>query len=74
MEPGLESRYYFETPALEAPFAYGVHLAEVEVDAETGAVDICRYVVVNDCGRLINPMIVEGQIVGGIAQGGRRAA
>jgi len=69
MEPGLESRYYFETPALEAPFAYGVHLAEVEVDAETGAVDICRYVVVNDCGRLINPMIVEGQIVGGIAQG-----
>lgn len=67
MEPGLEARFYFETH--DAPFAYGVHLAEVEVEPETGAVKICRYVVVNDCGRLINPMIVEGQIVGGIAQG-----
>ncbi len=67
MEPGLEARYYFETH--DAPFAYGVHLAEVEVEAETGAVDIRRYLVVNDCGRQINPMIVEGQIVGGIAQG-----
>ena len=67
MEAGLEARYYFET--MEAPFAYGVHLAEVEVDPDTGAVQICRYVVVNDCGRLINPMIVDGQIAGGIAQG-----
>ena len=67
MEPGLESRYYYETH--DAPFAFGVHLAEVEVEPETGHVDIKRYVVVNDCGRLINPMIVDGQIVGGIAQG-----
>ena len=67
MEPGLEARYYFETN--DAPFAYGVHLAKVEVGPETGAVDIRRYVVVNDCGRLINPLIVEDQIVGGIAQG-----
>ena len=67
MEPGLEVRHYFET--LDAPFAFGVHIAEVEVEPETGDVDIKRYVVVNDCGRLINPMIVDGQIVGGIAQG-----
>ena len=67
MEPGLEARHYFET--LDAPFAFGVHIAEVEVEPETGDVDIKRYVVVNDCGRLINPMIVDGQIVGGIAQG-----
>ena len=67
MEPGLEARYYYET--MDAPFAFGVHLAEVEVEPETGHVEITRYVVVNDCGRLINPMIVDGQIVGGIAQG-----
>ena len=67
MEPGLEARYYYET--MDAPFAFGVHLAEVEVEPETGHVEITRYVVVNDCGCLINPMIVDGQIVGGIAQG-----
>ena len=67
MEPGLEARYYFEKK--EAPFSYGVHLAEVDVDRETGDVKLRRYVVVNDCGRMINPMIVEGQIAGGIAQG-----
>jgi len=67
MEPGLEIRHYFETHA--APFSYAVHLAEVDVDPATGGVTVVRYVVVNDCGKLINPMIVEGQIVGGIAQG-----
>ena len=67
MEPGLEARYYFETH--DAPFSYGAHLAEVEVEPETGNVKVCRYVVVNDCGKLINPMIVDGQIAGGIAQG-----
>src|SRR6185503_802354 len=50
-------------------FASGVHLAVVEVDPLTGAVTILRYVVVHDCGRVINPLIVEGQIQGGIAQG-----
>jgi carbon-monoxide dehydrogenase large subunit len=58
MEPGLEARYYFEKK--EAPFSYGVHVAEVEIDRETGDVKLSRYVVVNDCGRMINPMIVEG--------------
>lgn len=54
-----------------AALAYGagVHLAEVEVDAETGAVRLLRYVVVHDSGREINPRIVEGQITGGVAQG-----
>jgi carbon-monoxide dehydrogenase large subunit len=66
-EPGLEARYYFEKK--QSPFANGVHIAEVEVDPETGDVELSRYVVVNDCGRMINPMIVEGQIAGGIAQG-----
>jgi carbon-monoxide dehydrogenase large subunit len=67
MEPGLEARYYFEKK--QSPFSSGVHVAEVEVERETGDVKIRRYVVVNDCGRMINPMIVEGQIAGGIAQG-----
>ena len=67
MEPGLEVRYYFEKK--QSPFSYGVHVAEVDIDRETGDVKLSRYVVVNDCGRMINPMIVEGQIAGGIAQG-----
>jgi carbon-monoxide dehydrogenase large subunit len=67
MEPSLEARYYFENK--QSPFSYGVHIAEVEVERETGDVKLRRYVVVNDCGRMINPMIVEGQIAGGIAQG-----
>jgi aerobic carbon-monoxide dehydrogenase large subunit len=67
MEPGLEARHYHEQH--ETPFSFGVHLCEVEVEPETGRVNIRRYIVVNDCGRMINPMIVEGQIAGGIAQG-----
>ncbi len=50
-------------------FANGVHAVQVEVDRETGRVAVTRYVVVHDCGRLINPAIVEGQIRGGVAQG-----
>ena len=67
MEPSLEARHYFETHA--SPYSYGVHAAVVEVDAETGRAQVRRYVAVSDAGRLINPTIVEGQIVGGIAQG-----
>lgn len=67
MPPGLEARYYFESES--PPFAYGVHAVVVDVDPETGAVRLDRYVVVSDSGRLINPTIAEGQIVGGIAQG-----
>ena len=67
MEPGLEARFYFEHD--DPPFAYGVHAVVVDVDSETGAVRLDRYVVVSDAGRLINPTIAEGQIVGGLAQG-----
>jgi carbon-monoxide dehydrogenase large subunit len=50
-------------------YAYGTHVAEVEVDPETGHVKVVNYVVVHDCGTLINPMIVDGQIDGGVAHG-----
>ena len=66
-EPGLESMQNFIPPALT--YGLGCHAVEVEVDIETCGVRILRYVVVNDCGRVINPMIVEGQIVGGVAHG-----
>jgi carbon-monoxide dehydrogenase large subunit len=64
-EPGLESLQNFIPPALT--YGLGCHAVEVEVDIETCGVRILRYVVVNDSGRLVNPMIVEGQIVGGVA-------
>jgi carbon-monoxide dehydrogenase large subunit len=62
-EPGLESMQSFLPSALT--YGMGCHAVEVEVDIETGRVRILHYVVVNDSGRLINPMIVEGQLVGG---------
>ena len=67
LAPGLEHTAYF-TPD-QAVYANGTHVAEVEVDIETGAVSITRYTVAHDCGRVINPMIVDGQIVGGVAHG-----
>jgi carbon-monoxide dehydrogenase large subunit len=67
MAPGLDETYFFD-PA-DMPFAYGTHLAVVEVDAETGQVALLRHVVVDDCGRIINPLLVEGQVHGGAAQG-----
>jgi CO/xanthine dehydrogenase Mo-binding subunit len=66
-EPGLEARDYYSP--VRSTFASGMHAAVVEVDPELGTVAIRRYVVVHDCGPLINPMIVEGQIHGGVAQG-----
>jgi aerobic carbon-monoxide dehydrogenase large subunit len=63
----IESRGYADQPAMT--FASGVHGAIVEVDPDTGGVRIVRYVVVHDCGRMVNPTIVEGQILGGLAQG-----
>ncbi|MBI2879421.1 MAG: xanthine dehydrogenase family protein [Candidatus Rokubacteria bacterium] len=66
-EPGLEASGYYAPP--QATFAHGCHAAVVEVDVETGQVRLLRYVVHHDCGVLINPTIVEGQIHGGIAQG-----
>jgi aerobic carbon-monoxide dehydrogenase large subunit len=66
-EPGLEARDYYSP--VRSTFASGMHAAVVEVDPDTGAIDVLRYAVVHDCGPLINPMIVEGQIQGGVAQG-----
>ncbi len=67
LEPGLEARHYFQTPS--PTFASGVQVAVVEVRPETGAVEILDYVSVSDAGPLINPLIAEAQIQGGIAQG-----
>ena len=67
MEPGLEATVYYDPPNFTFPF--GTHIAEVEIDGETGAVRLERYSACDDCGRQINPMIVEGQLHGGIAQG-----
>jgi CO/xanthine dehydrogenase Mo-binding subunit len=66
-EPGLEATAYFGPD--RGSTASGVHAMLVEVDVETAEVAIRRYVVVHDCGRVINPVIVEGQIHGGVAQG-----
>jgi CO/xanthine dehydrogenase Mo-binding subunit len=66
-EPGLESTQYFG-PAKGAT-ANGVHAAIIEVDPETFDLKILKYVVVHDCGTVINPLILEGQIHGGVAQG-----
>jgi carbon-monoxide dehydrogenase large subunit len=66
-EPGLESTAYFGPD--RGSTASGVHAMIVEVDPETAIVDIKRYLVVHDCGTIINPMLVEGQIHGGVAQG-----
>jgi carbon-monoxide dehydrogenase large subunit len=66
-EPGLESMQSFLPSALT--YGGGCHAVEVEVDIETCGVRILRYVVVNDCGRIINPMMVEGQLAGGTAHG-----
>lgn len=65
--PGLEGTDFYSP--LRSTFANGMHAVEVEVDPETSDVRILRYAVVHDCGTLINPMIVEGQIMGGVAQG-----
>ena len=67
MEPYLDETAYHDTPNCTFPF--GTHIAIVEVDEETGVIDLVRYVAVDDVGNKINPMIVEGQIHGGIAQG-----
>jgi CO/xanthine dehydrogenase Mo-binding subunit len=65
--PGLNATEYF-SPA-SGVFGFGMHAAEVEIDAATCDVRILRYVVGHDCGRIINPIIVEGQMYGGVAQG-----
>ncbi len=67
LEPGLTAVHYYEPTGLTFPF--GAHLAVVEIDRETGWVTLKRHVAVDDCGTIINPTIVEGQVHGGIAQG-----
>jgi carbon-monoxide dehydrogenase large subunit len=71
MEPNLEASSHFDPTNFTFPF--GTHLAVVEVDTETGGVRLARYIAVDDCGRQINPLIVEGQIHGGIVQGAAQA-
>jgi len=66
-KPGLEATEYFHTKG--TAYSSGTNLAVVEVDPETGQVKVLRYVVVHDCGRAINPMIVDGQIHGGVVHG-----
>ncbi|HEU0013506.1 MAG TPA: xanthine dehydrogenase family protein molybdopterin-binding subunit [Longimicrobium sp.] len=66
-EPGLEATAYFGPE--KGSTASGVHAIVVEVDPETAMVKVLRYIVVHDCGRLINPVIVEGQVQGGVAHG-----
>jgi len=66
-EPGLEGRDYYSPP--RCTFASGMHAAVVEIDPDTSEIAIAKYCVVHDCGNLINPMIVEGQVHGGVAQG-----
>ncbi|HKF78815.1 MAG TPA: molybdopterin cofactor-binding domain-containing protein [Candidatus Dormibacteraeota bacterium] len=67
IELGLEAVAYFDPPNFVWPF--GAHVCMVEVDPETGGVRLLKYVAVDDCGNVINPMIVEGQIHGGVVQG-----
>ena len=67
LPPGLSAASDFLTSGLS--YTNGCHLAEVEVDPDTGGVKILRYVVVHDCGRMINPMMVEGQVLGGVIHG-----
>jgi carbon-monoxide dehydrogenase large subunit len=67
MEPNLEASVHYDPPNFSFPF--GTHIAVVEIDTETGLVRLHRYIAVDDCGNQVNPLIVEGQVHGGIVQG-----
>ncbi|HEY6116585.1 MAG TPA: molybdopterin cofactor-binding domain-containing protein, partial [Candidatus Dormibacteraeota bacterium] len=66
-QPGLEATGYYSPPG--STWAAGCHAAYVRVDPKTFRLEILRYVVVHDCGRVINPLVLQGQIEGGVAQG-----
>jgi len=66
LEPGLEASSFFEPSNCTFPF--GTHIVAVEVDRDTGQVNILKYIAVDDCGKQVNPLLVEGQVQGGIAQ------
>ena len=67
LEPGLEETFYFVPPTVT--WANAVHVAVIEVDSATGKIKLLDYVVSHDAGKLINPMLVEGQVHGGVTQG-----
>jgi aerobic carbon-monoxide dehydrogenase large subunit len=67
MEPGLDERVFYDPKGL--PFPFGTYIAVVDVDPQTGDVTIDRFLAVDDCGPLVNPMLARGQVHGGIAQG-----
>lgn len=71
VEPNLEASSHYDPPNFTFPF--GTHLAVLEVDTETGKAELVRYVAVDDCGNQVNPLIVEGQVHGGIVQGAAQA-
>jgi carbon-monoxide dehydrogenase large subunit len=66
VEPNLEATTFYDPPNFTFPF--GTHICEVEIDGETGKLSIERYTAIDDCGNVVNPMIVEGQVHGGIVQ------
>ena len=66
-DPGLEATHFFAPP--DRVFPFGTHVCVVEVDPDTGEIAIRRYVAVDDCGNILNPLLVAGQVHGGIAQG-----
>ena len=66
-EPGMVATYFWEPPNFTFPF--GAHIVVTEVDPETGDIEIKRYVAVDDCGKIINPLLVAGQVHGGVVQG-----
>jgi carbon-monoxide dehydrogenase large subunit len=67
MDPGLDETAFYDPPNFTYP--NGTHLCEIEIDPDTGETEIVRYRVVDDFGRVINPLVVEGQVQGGLAQG-----
>ncbi len=67
LEPNLEAQVTYDPPNFSWPF--GTHICVVEVDTETGQVDVLKYVAVDDCGNQVNPLIVDGQVHGGVIQG-----
>ena len=67
VDAGLEETFYFEPPTVT--WSYAAHAVVVAVDAETGAVSVENYAIAHDCGVVVNPMLVEGQVVGGTVQG-----
>ena len=71
LEPGLDETYHYKRPGgrNDQSFPNGCHISEVEVDPDTGAVEILDYVAADDCGTVLNPLIVHGQVHGGVAQG-----